>query len=244
MEHTLRPGTVLIHMDADPAEIGKTLRTDIPVVGDIGAILQALLDKPAPPRSPWAFPGPERSEHPAARLMERLASLLPPETIVTTDVGQHQLWAARYLPIERPRSFITSGGLGTMGYGLPAAIGASLGTGRPALVITGDGSFQMHLPELATLAASGAQVKLLLLDNGSLGLVRELQDEHQGGRHFGVSLAGNPDFCALAQAYGLAARSASMEDLESLRWLTGQQGCALLRLTVPRELDAQSIQEV
>ena len=244
VEHTLRPGTVLIHMDADPAEIGKTLRTDIPVVGDIGAILQALLDKSAPPRSPWAFPGPERSEHPAARLMERLASLLPPETIVTTDVGQHQLWAARYLPIERPRSFITSGGLGTMGYGLPAAIGASLGTGQPALVITGDGSFQMHLPELATLAASGAQVKLLLLDNGSLGLVRELQDEHQGGRHFGVSLAGNPDFCALAQAYGLAARSASMEDLESLRWLTGQQGCALLRLTVPRELDAQSIQEV
>ena len=244
VEHTLRPGTVLVHMDADPAEIGKTLRTDIPVVGDIGAILRALLDKPAPARPPWPFPGPEHSGHPAARLMARLAALLPPETIVTTDVGQHQLWAARYLPVEQPRSFITSGGLGTMGYGLPAAIGAALGTGCPALVITGDGSFQMHLPELATLAASGAKVKLLVMDNGSLGLVRELQDEHQGGRHFGVSLDGNPDFCALARAYGLASCSASMEDEDALAWLVRQPGCALLRLMVPQGLDAQSIQEV
>ena len=244
VEHTLRPGTVLIHMDADPAEIGKTLRTDIPVVGDIASILRALPDASLPPRKPWDFPAPHADDHPMAALMRRVGQLLPEDTLITTDVGQHQLWAARYLPVDAPRSFITSGGLGVMGYGLPAAIGVCMGTGKNALLITGDGSFQMHLPELATLAASGAQVKILLLDNGTLGLVRELQDDHQDGRHFGVHLNGNPDFCTLAAAYGLPARSASAEDDEALSWLIRQSGSALLRVVIPKGLDAKSIQEV
>ncbi len=244
VEHTLNPRTILIHMDADPAEIGKTLRTDIPVVGDIASILRALPDASMTPRDPWDFPEPEKDDPPVAGLMRRVAELLPEDTLITTDVGQYQLWAARYLPVDRPRSFITSGGLGVMGYGLPAAIGACLGTDKNALLITGDGSFQMHLPELATLAASGMQVKILLMDNGTLGLVRELQDDHQQGRHFGVRLNGNPDFCALAEAYGLPARSASLEDDEALRWLIRQPGSALLRIAVPQNLDAKSIQEV
>lgn len=244
VEHTLRPGTILIHMDADPAEIGKTLRTDIPVVGDVGTILRSLPDHSLPQRDPWAFPVAEHDTHPMAAFMERIADLMPEDMIITTDVGQHQLWAARYLPVNQPRSFITSGGLGVMGYGLPAAIGACLGTEKSALLITGDGSFQMHLPELATLAASGVQVKILLLDNGTLGLVRELQDDHQEGRHFGVHLHGNPDFCTLASAYGIPARSADMEDDEALAWLFRQSGCTFLRIAVPHRLDAQSIQEV
>ena len=244
VEHTLRPGTILVHMDADPAEIGKTLRTDIPVVGDIKAILAALLKKSLPARDAWDYPAPEQTDHPMARLMEQLSSHLSPDTLVTTDVGQHQLWAARYLKIDLPRSFITSGGLGTMGYGLPAALGAALGTGKEALLITGDGSFQMHLAELATLKASSSKVKILLINNGYLGLVRELQDEHQGGRHFGVELTGNPDFAALAQAYGLPAHSANLGDADALSWLMDEEHSALLVLNIPADLDAQSIQEV
>jgi len=125
---------------------------------------------------------------------------------MVTDVGQHQIWAGRYYPIEQPRTFITSGGLGTMGYGLPAAIGAKLG--RPekqVLLVTGDGSFQMNLAELATMVQENAAVKILLFNNRSLGMVRELQQHLLGERYYQSRMEVNPDFIKLAAAYGIEA---------------------------------------
>lgn len=222
----------LIHVDIDPAEIGKNVSTDIPIVGDLKRILREILKAPLDRSSShWddhIFR--DDSDHlgdledekglDPRRILTELSQLAPRDMIIVTDVGQHQMWTGQYYPVDTPRSFITSGGLGTMGYGLPAAIGVKLANpGRDVLLVTGDGSFQMSLPELATVVQEGLSIKILIMNNQRLGMVRELQQQQCEGRYFSVEMQGNPDFVKLADAYGIPGfRVESPEDItESLQ---------------------------
>jgi len=224
------------HVDIDRAELGKIRAAELALHGDVGAHLAGVLPLLAGRRrAGWRrrvarirerYPTPE----PAAddpllpqRLLRLLGGLLPPGAVVTTDVGQHQMWTAQWLPIRRPRGLLTSGGLGTMGFGLPAAIGAALALpGTPVICVSGDGSLLMNLQELATLAETGVPVKVLLLDNGALGLVRQQQVLFFAGRDFASRFAARPDFCAIARGFGVAAH-----DLGEAGDVAGALGAAL-----------------
>jgi acetolactate synthase-1/2/3 large subunit len=136
-------------------------------------------------------------------LIRDVARHLGPNAVVTTDVGQHQMWAAQAYPFTRPRQWLTSGGLGTMGFGLPAAIGAAIAEPeRPMVCFSGDGSILINLQELATAAELGLNIKIVLLNNGALGLVRQQQDLFYGGHRVASDLGGTTDFCAIARGFG------------------------------------------
>lgn len=202
---------VTIHIDIDPAEIGKNVTTDIPIVGDIkmtlGELLKLSLDKKD---GSWFErvsdsdkQGDENIISPSEVLKE-LNIKADKDMIVVTDVGQHQMFAGQNYKVEKPRTFITSGGLGTMGFGLPAAIGAKIANpDKDVLLITGDGSFQMSLNEMATAMQEELNIKILMLNNNCLGMVRELQQQFCDSRYFSVHMKGNPDFIKLAGAYGI-----------------------------------------
>ncbi len=205
----------VVHVDIDPAEIGKNVRVDIPVVGDVKNALSRLLTLVAPMQRPeWI----QRVEHVKRSrplgysrngalkpqyVIEELGRLTRGEAVIVTDVGQHQMWTAQYYPFRHPRSFLSSGGLGTMGYGLPAAIGAQIGSPhKQVILVTGDGSFQMNVQELATAASLRVPVKVVLMNNGFLGMVRQWQELFCERRYVATRLEGNPDFVKLAEAYG------------------------------------------
>jgi acetolactate synthase-1/2/3 large subunit len=212
------PRAAIAHIDIDPAEIGKIKNPFLSLVGDAADILRRLLARVAPQTRPaWrARAAALRAAHPIAcppraedplhpiHLCRHLAATLPDDTIVTTDVGQHQMWVAQAWPFRRPRTLLTSGGLGTMGFGLPAAIGAALAApGRRVICVSGDGSILMNIQELATLAELDLPVAVLICNNGHLGLVRQQQElfyqQHYSASHFAAA----PDFAALARAFGI-----------------------------------------
>lgn len=208
----------IIHIDIDPAEIGKNINAAIPVVGDVKLILKDILALvKSGDHKEWveeaAGQGRLSGEKVAHAdkpgfinpkyLLSILSEYLPDEAIMATEVGQNQIWAANHYNIRKPKTFITSGGLGTMGYGLPSAVGAKLGKpGVPVVVVSGDGSFQMSMQELGTIRHYGIGVKIILFNNCRLGMVRELQLNRHGGRYSQVYLDNNPDFVMLAAAYG------------------------------------------
>ncbi|WP_434512739.1 biosynthetic-type acetolactate synthase large subunit [Desulfitobacterium sp. AusDCA] len=207
----------VIHIDIDPAEIGKVVRAHIPIVGDARFILKELNQKLTPPDIQlWWKQIKNWQEERHQRLQNRqdnttltpqailkiLSEKADSEAIITTDVGQHQMWAAQMYPISSPRQFITSGGLGTMGFGLPASIGAQVA--RPeaqVFLITGDGSLQMTIQEIATMVQCHLPIKIILLDNGVLGMVRQLQKFLNNERYSQIQLQANPDFVKIAEAY-------------------------------------------
>ncbi|GAB6041265.1 acetolactate synthase large subunit [Endothiovibrio diazotrophicus] len=211
------PAAQVIHLDIDASEIHKLRRAEIPLRGDVARSLERLLERLEPARrGAWheeiaalrhAHPAPAvgddlRRPHDLIRTVGRL---LGPEALVATDVGQHQMWTAQAYPFRRPRQWLTSGGLGTMGFGLPAAIGAALAEPqRPVVCFSGDGSLLMNLQELATAREQGLNLKLVLLNNGALGLVRQQQDLFYGGNRFASDLSASPDFCAIARGFGWA----------------------------------------
>ncbi len=212
--HQLSETARVIHVDVDPAEIGKNLPADIPIVGDASAVLSALLEQTSPRfHTEWVrdcrrlksvgnFPSSRDFVTPG-RLMNKLCARMEPDGILVADVGQNQIWSANHFALARGR-FLTSGGMGTMGYSLPAAIGASMAApGRQVVAVCGDGAFQMCMMELATLCQQKLPVKIILSNNQRLGMIRELQDRQFGGRHTAVELPGSPDFIALAAAYGI-----------------------------------------
>lgn len=259
------PNARLAHVDIDPSSIGRNLRVDIPVVGDLGNVLtdlEPLLDSRE--HGAWMaeiagfrahaarFENDARSADPTAPTSSRAAARLPGEetlptprqviaevskafagAVVSTEVGQHQMWAAQYLPFSRPRRWLTSGGLGTMGYGFPAAMGAQAADPEnPVVVIAGDGSFQMNIQELATCVQEHLPVVVVILNNGYLGMVRQWQElfykrrysstclQAQRGCPHGCNTPGPhcppymPDFAGIARAYG--ALGYEVDSLESL----------------------------
>lgn len=212
----------VVHIDVDPAEIGKNINVSIPIVGDLKVVLQDMLKYiTARADSGWldtidswkkekplkyADEGPLKPQY----VLEQLATVTTPDTIIATDVGQHQMWTGAYYCTKKPRTFLTSGGMGTMGYGLPAAVGAQLGKpDTPVVLVTGDGSFQMNMPELATVVQEQLPVKIIVLNNNALGMVRELQMHFHDSRYYQVFMKGNPDFVKLADAYGIPAQRVS-----------------------------------
>jgi acetolactate synthase I/II/III large subunit len=219
------PGATVVHLDVDPAEIGKLRSADIPVVGPLRPVLRDLAVHVARHRSDGVLP-PEpwlrriaawREEFPLRygengllkpqRVLETLQSLVADENVVvTTGVGQHQMWAMQYVLAEQPRSFITSGGLGTMGYGVPAAIGAKAARSDATVVcVDGDGCFQMTCQELATAVLEDLPIVVVLINNGYLGMVQQWQDMFFDERRSNVHLTHSvPDYAKLAEAYGAA----------------------------------------
>ena len=211
------PKAEVVHVDIDPAEIGKNVETKVPVVGDAREVIDLLIDlvdeKQHDEWTTWIETQrnyvleaalEDRPETPEPyTIIKAIAAASNGEAIYSTDVGQHQMWAAQHLGLDYPNHWLSSGGLGTMGYGLPAAIGAKLGCpDKEVWAICGDGGFQMSLNELATCTQEGIDVKIAVLNNGYLGMVRQWQDLFQGKNYSEVKING-PDFVKLAEAYGV-----------------------------------------
>ena len=207
----------VIHIDIDPTSIGKNVRVDIPVVGDAKKILVELLKQvEVCARTDWVeqvarwkaeFPLSYKHSDSVVKpqaVVEEIYNVTGGDAIICTDVGQNQMWAAQYFLYTKPRSFLSSGGLGTMGFGLPAGIGAQFGRpGETVFVVSGDGSIQMNIQEMATAVYNKLPIKIALLNNGYLGMVRQWQELFFNKRYSHTYLApGNPDFVKLAEAYG------------------------------------------
>lgn len=215
--HKIEDNAKVVHIDIDPAEIGKNIKVDIPVTGDVKDVLQQLVDMSERADSDeWVYKIKEIKEERKLKaevknesdfvspkyLLSLLTKQIDENSIVTTEVGQNQIWAANWVGIKKPGKFITSGGMGTMGYGLPAAVGAKVGQPLEKVIcISGDGSFQMSMNELGTIKQNDIGVKIILFNNSRLGLVREIQKQRFCGRYSGVFLDGNPDFIKLFEAY-------------------------------------------
>lgn len=240
----------IVHIDIDPAEISKNVGVDIPVVGDVKQVLENLIPLVKKKnREKWLgrilelknkFPlnyDTEKDEIKPQYLIESLYEITRDKAIIATEVGQHQMWAAQYYHFSRPRTFITSGGLGTMGYGLPAAMGAQIGKPEEQVILlAGDGSIQMNIQELATIATYSIPVKMIVLNNNSLGMVRQWQELFYNQRYSATDLS-NPDFVQLAKAYGLPGFKISKksEVKSSLHKIIKLEGPALLEVTIPTE---------
>ena len=225
------PHAKVIHIDIDPAEIGKIIDPDVPIVGDARGILASInerLDKLGVSgvgsewfsrvcewRERWPLYASDFADYPdkiaPEVLLSKLSDKLDPEaSVVTTEVGQHQMWAHQNIHREHARTFLSSGGLGTMGFGFPAAIGAKIGRPDDEVVcIAGDGSFQMNSQEMATAAINDVAVKVVVVDNRALGMVHQWQRLFYHERYSFTELDANPDFVKLADAYGWRARSVS-----------------------------------
>lgn len=215
----------IIHIDIDPSEFQKIIPADLAIHADLYAALEALnaaFAEKAPRFDAWTLealalggPLPRDRSVPGAisatEVLDRFFALAPSGIYVTTDVGQHQMWAAQRVKPETPHHFITSAGLGTMGFGLPAGIGVQLAHPAATVVaICGDGGFQMTMAELATLRRYEVPLKVLLIDNRNLGMVRQWQQLFFDARYSATNLSDNPDFTALAHAYGIRAESVSL----------------------------------
>ena len=219
----------VIHIDIDPADIGKNVKTTIPIVGDMKNVVNNLLDeigdykvakqwsetikswKTQLSRAPKTFDGFVEPRS----FIGKLSSMLRSKAILVADVGQNQIWCANNFKIREGR-FLTTGGMGTMGYSIPAAIGAKFARpSRDVVAVCGDGSFQMSLNELATIVQNDLAVKIIVMKNSRLGMVRELQDNHYGHRHAATILNDAPDIELLAKAYGIkCARASTNEQAE------------------------------
>jgi acetolactate synthase-1/2/3 large subunit len=210
------PNAKVIHIDVDPAELGKNVRVDVPIVGDARAVLKKLnatLKIKLPRSTAWnqkiehwkkEYPldyDKDCSELKPQCVVEKLNELVR-DGIFVTEVGQNQMWAAHYIRCKKPRTFISSGGLGTMGYGFPAAIGAKVGCpDKEVWDIAGDGSIQMNIQELATAVENEIPVRVAILNNGYLGMVRQWQELFYNRRYSYTNMTGQPDFVKLAEAY-------------------------------------------
>ncbi|MEC0092837.1 biosynthetic-type acetolactate synthase large subunit [Paenibacillus macquariensis] len=227
------PHAKIVHIDIDPAEIGKNVAVDIPIVGDVKTVLEMInplvshTDKADAWRTQlqqWKQEYPFRYTDSDDVLkpqwvIEMLNETTKGEAIVTTDVGQHQMWAAQYYKFNHPRSWITSGGLGTMGFGLPSAIGAQMAQPeRLVISINGDGGIQMCSQELAICAINNIPVKIVIINNQVLGMVRQWQELIYENRYSHIDLAGSPDFVKLAEAYGVKGLRATTKEEARLAW--------------------------
>ena len=253
------PHAKIIHIDIAPAEIGKVVNADVPIVGDARTVLLAINERleklDAQPvgeewfrevsawRERWPFYTPDFKDYPDAIapevVLSKLSDKLDPEaSIVTTEVGQHQMWAHQNIHREHARTFISSGGLGTMGFGFPAAIGAKLGVPEAEVVcIAGDGSIQMNSQEMATARIHNIPIKLLVINNSVLGMVRQWQTLFYDKRYSATTLDPVPDFVKLADAYGWeAARISHPDEIDdALDKMLAADGPYLLEVIIPKD---------
>lgn len=243
----------IIHIDIDSAELEKNVPIYLGIAGDIGDALTRLCALvPARPRTAWqetiaawrtqaaeALPAHDGEALTPRGIFATLSALTTPDTLLATDVGQHQMWAAQKYDFRRPRTLITSGGLGAMGFGLGAAIGAASGTGRRVVLVTGDGSFGMNLTELSTAVANRVPLTILLLRNRTLGMVRYFQTRDYGARYSATDLPDRTDFLAIARAYGCGAVCAdTLPALEAaLRESLSSDGVTLIECPLPRDTE-------
>ncbi|MDP4176832.1 MAG: biosynthetic-type acetolactate synthase large subunit [Bacillota bacterium] len=211
------PNAKIIHVDIDESEINKIKQSDLSITGDLSCILKELNKYVSEnPREEWisylkmlktsypfVLPNKEDLLHPI-NVIKTVSSYLDSDTIITTDVGQHQMWVAQAYPFNKPRTLLTSGGLGTMGFGLPAAIGAALSNpDKKVVCFSGDGSILMNIQELATLADLKLNVTIILLNNGHLGLVRQQQEMFYNKHYIASEFIKNPDFAAISKGFGI-----------------------------------------
>ncbi len=238
----------ILHIDIDRSEIGKIKPSNFSIVGDVGHALKAFADRVEPSiRIGWSarvsslrmlhpeiLPDKEDFFHPM-NLLRVTSESLSEQSIITTDVGQHQMWVAKGYPFKKPRTLLTSGGLGTMGFGLPNAIGAALANpDRRVVCVSGDGSILMNIQELATLAEHHLNVKVLIMNNNRLGLVRQQQAMFFEERYFASTFDSSPDFVAIAKGFGVPAFDLSEEENPSLflRKLLGQDGPCVINIPI------------
>jgi acetolactate synthase-1/2/3 large subunit len=251
------PRAKFVHIDIDPAEISKNVPAHIPIVGDARNVLARLVSEyralgadPQRLAGWWERIERWRAQHPLRyedsadgeikpqRLIEALYEVTGGECLLATDVGQHQMWAAQYFHFSTPRRWINSGGLGTMGFGLPAAIGAAIARpDLPSVLITGDGSVQMNIQELATARQFDVPIKVVIANNGYLGMVRQWQELFWDRRYSHVDMGQYPDFVKLAEAYGcrglrITDKSTLVSDLESA---LASEGPVVVDVRVSRE---------
>jgi acetolactate synthase-1/2/3 large subunit len=245
------PRAKILHVDIDPSELGKIKQPTLGIVADVGAALRDLLPLVTPNIRPaWrSLVSALRSAHPLATpgsddpcepygIVRHTAALIGSDAVVTSDVGQHQMWAAQAFPFSRPRQWLTSGGLGTMGFGLPAAIGAALALpDRRVVCFTGDGSLLMNIQELATAAEEETDVKVVLLNNAHLGLVRQQQQLFYGERYHASRFHAEPDFAAIARGFGIAAHDlgATAEPHAVLARALAEPGPCLVNVPITRD---------
>jgi acetolactate synthase-1/2/3 large subunit len=214
---TFAPNAKIIHIDIDPSSISKNIRVDVPIVGDAKNILGELLEqiKKCPDTADWLksvdilkkkYPLKYKEDKKLKPqfVLEELYDITKGDCVITTEVGQNQMWAAQWYKYDEPRTFISSGGLGTMGFGFPAAMGAKVGRPDKTVIdIAGDGSIQMNIQELGTCVANKINVKVFILNNGYLGMVRQWQELFYKKRYSHVAIS-SPDFVKLAESYGAA----------------------------------------
>jgi len=220
----------VIHIDIDPAEIDKNKRADVPIVGDLKQVLSEINQAVEPQtHREWVEKVIEwKKEYPLGHrkvgeekllpqeVLQAIDDILKGDAIIVTDVGQHQMWAAQYFTYQNPDSIVTSGGAGTMGFGLPAAIGAQIGApDKKVVLIVGDGGFQMTVQELMMIKQYNLPVKVVILNNSYLGMVRQWQELFKDRRYSFVNLEVNPDFIKIADAYGI--KNAKLTNKEDLR---------------------------
>ena len=244
------PQATVIHVDIDPAEIGKVIPTNVPLVGDVKLILKALLPLLEKiDRSEWLSRIKSlKEQYPLSYnracglkpqfIIEQLWNCTRGDAIIVTDVGQHQMWVAQYYRFKEPRTLVSSGGLGCMGFGLPASLGASLGApGKNVILVTGDGSFQMTMQELGTMMEQGICVKIIIMNNYTLGMVRQLQEFYCQGRYMAVNFSFHPDFEILAKAYGISGYTFTTEEeiIKGLPEALGKPGPAIINCIIPAE---------
>ena len=240
------PSARIIHVDIDPAEISKLRKADVGIVSELAVALDGIRlaqETSATWRAQctawkkefaWRYDAPGEGIY-APKLLRDLSRAKPEGMIITCDVGQHQMWVAQHCRFNDPLEHLTSGGLGTMGYGLPAAIGAKIAKPEATVVcVSGDGSIMMNIQELATLNRYGIDIKILLLDNSALGLVRQWQELFFEGNYSEVHLDDNPDFAAVARAFGIQARGIKEPDEVSsaLEWMLNTESAAMLHVSI------------
>ena len=248
-----RSGFTVVHIDIDPAEIGKNIEANVPIVGDITLVLGQLLEQlntvigeQPMAHADWrktldenrtdAEPAPSKDGYVNPKwFIRELDKMLPRHSVVVADVGQNQIWTAANISLKDGR-FLTSGGMGTMGYSLPAAIGAKCADPSAEVVaVCGDGSFQMQFSELATAVQHGVNVKIIVIRNNYLGMVREVQERVYENRLIAVSLDGSPDFVKIADAYGIESARADSEQsaVDGIERMMKSDKPFLLEVVVP-----------
>ena len=240
-------GRKIIHIDIDPAEIGKNVPVYVSLIGDVKTILRKLLERVTELSKPdWRKKVEEIKNCPDSHLemdksrlnpqtiIESVNKITDKDTLIATDVGQHQMWTAQYYKFAKPRTFITSGGLGTMGFGLGAAVGACIGTGRKTVLFTSDGCFHMNMNELCTAVTYKLPIVIVLFNNNALGMVRQWQTLFFEKRYSNTTLNRKTNYIALAEAFGAKAKKITdiNEIDDTLKWAFSQQGPVLIEAVI------------